>query len=121
VLTARLRRISRGARAGGLALVVCLSGCEPSKVDLDVRGHILDAATGEPLVGASVALLWTSGAYDVQALGTASGSDGAYRLFVLQFPCDAVTLTAALAPYESETKDVRCTDAEQYIDFRLRR
>ena len=95
--------------------------CEPEKIDLDVRGRVFDATTGEPLEGVSMALLWTTGAYDVQALGTASGSDGRYRLFVLQFPCDAVTLTAALDPYRAETQDVRCTEAEQFIHFELTR
>lgn len=65
----------RGAlgRATILTLAACCAAAVPAVVGADVRGTVEDAASGQPLPGANVALLGT-------VLGTVTGVDGAFRV-----------------------------------------
>jgi len=104
-----------------VVLMLTLASCGPELIDLDLRGSVTDEVTGEPIAGAPLILLWSHGFADLDAVGTESGADGGYRLFVHRFPCDAPTLMAGLDPYEAETADVKCVETEQILNFALGR
>ena len=98
-----------------------MSGCSGS-VDLDISGTVSAAEDGAPLAGQVVVLLYETGLYSVDAVGTESGADGRYRLILLQFPCDGgPTLAAGGGAWQTEEKDVRCIAAPQQVDFALSR
>ena len=111
--------MTRGALVFALGLLA--SSCGPEPVDLDLRGRVSDAATGQPVARVPVNLIWSGSAFDVRSIGTESGPDGRYLLHISDFECDAPSLYAGVAPYELQSKDVRCTDEAQVIDFELAR
>lgn len=104
-----------------LAFGLTLSACGPDSVELRVRGRVSDAVTGAPISGASVLLTWARGSFDLDGIGTVTGPDGRFRLFVSRFPCDAPALTAGGGAYDTQTRDLLCSQSEQDVDFELRR
>lgn len=112
-------RASQAALALAFGLTLC--ACGPDFVELRVQGRVSDAVTGAPISGASVLLTWARGSFDLDAIGTVTGPDGRYRLFVSRFPCDGPALTAGGGAHETQTKDLSCSQSEQGVDFELRR
>lgn len=98
-----------------------LSACGPELIELRVHGQVSDAVTGAPISGATVLLTWARGSFDLDAIGTATGPDGRYRLFLSRFPCDAPALTAGGGVYNAQTRDLPCSESEQEMDFELGR
>ena len=109
--------------AFSLAVGLSLSACGPDLVEMRIRGLVSDATTGVPIPGAAVLLTWERGAVDLDAIGTATGPDGRYTLFVSRFPCDAPAVSAGggEGDYEPRTRDISCSDSDQEVDFELRR
>jgi len=82
-----------------------------------VRGLVTDAATGEPLGGATVRLDLT----DVPAVTAVTGESGEYLLLAPQVP-DFVALSASLERYTPETVNIAASELEGAIvtrDFQL--
>jgi hypothetical protein len=102
-----------------LVAVLTLSACGPDLVELRIQGRVSNSATGSPIPGAAVLLTWARGSFDLEAIGTVTGPDGRYRLFISHLPCDAPVLTVGAETYDTETRDVPCSESEQVIDFEL--
>ena len=113
--------MTRARRALALAAGLALNACGPDLIELRLQGRVSDAVTGAPISGASVLLTWARGSFDLEAIGTVTGPDGHYRLFMSRFPCDAPALTAGGGVYDAQTRDLPCSEAEQVIDFELSR
>ena len=115
--------MSASRAAISLAVGLTLSACGPDLVELGVQGRVSDAVTGVPISGAVVLLTWARGSFDLDAIGTVTGPDGRYRLFVIRFPCDAPALTAGggEGEYDAQTRDLSCSESDQDVDFELRR
>jgi hypothetical protein len=103
--------------AAGLAL----SACGPELIELRLEGRVSDAVSGLPVSGAAVLLTWARGSFDLDAVGTVTGPDGHYSLFMSRLPCDDLALSAGGGAYEIETRDLPCSEATQVIDFELSR
>jgi hypothetical protein len=108
-------------RALLLAAGLALAACGPDLIELRLQGRVSDEVTGTPISGASVLLTWARGSHDLEAVGTVTGPDGRYRLFMSKFPCDGPALTAGSGVYDAQTRDVPCSESEQVIDFELSR
>lgn len=106
-----------------LALGFALSACGPDLVELQVQGRVTDATTSAPIPEAVVLLTWARGVYDLDAIGTVTGPDGRYSLFVRRFPCEAPALTAGggAGEYDPQTRDLSCSESRQNVDFGLTR
>lgn len=111
----------RAFPVGALIVATALSACGPDLIELSVHGRVSEALSDEPIAGAGVVLTWTRGSFDLEAIGTTTGPDGRYRLFVRRFPCDAPALTAGNGVYSARTRDVPCSESEQELDFELER
>jgi hypothetical protein len=90
-------------------------------IELRLQGRVTDADTEAPIPGATILLTWARGAVDLDAIGTVTGRDGRYRLFMIRFPCDDPELSAGGGEYDIETRDLSCRASEQMIDFELSR
>lgn len=73
-----------------------------------IEGQVTDAETGEPLVGASVTY--------AEGKGISTDIDG---LFSLTIPNGKYILTIRYIGYQSEMKEVKVTNNNQYIEIRL--
>ncbi|MEM6929934.1 MAG: TonB-dependent siderophore receptor, partial [Myxococcota bacterium] len=71
-----------------------------------VAGRVLDAATGAPLPGATVALAGTS-------TGTAAGPAGAFTL--IEVPVDTHTVRVSLIGYETVSQTVEVLEGERVV------
>jgi len=97
------------------------AGCT-GPVNLDLSGRITDSTDGAALAGQPVLLLYQPGAYQLEAVGTESGPDGRFTLWLARISCDgAPTLAVGRSPWLVQEKPILCTSEPQSIDFELTR
>ena len=113
--------MTEARRALVLVASLALGACGPDLIELRLQGRVSDAVAGTPISGAGVLLTWGHAGFEPEAIGTVTGPDGRYRLFVSRFPCDAPALIVGGEAYDAQTRDVRCSESEQEMDFELTR